>query len=43
MEHTAIGVFQGDPGWSISVRAGGFSSKEAAERYANSFRIFVRW
>lgn len=39
MTHTAIGIFQGDADWNISVRAGGFASKEAAERYAKSFRI----
>lgn len=39
MAHTAIGIFQGDADWNISVRASGFASKEAAGRYANSFRI----
>lgn len=39
MTHAAIGIFQGDGDWNISVRAEGFASKKAAERYANSFRI----
>jgi len=37
--HIAIGVFQGDADWSVSVRVGGFSSKKEAERYADSFHI----
>lgn len=39
MTHTAIGIFQGDADWNISVRAEGFASEEAAKHYANSFRI----
>ena len=39
MIHAAIGVFQADADWNISVRVAGMPSKEMAERYANSFRI----
>lgn len=39
MTHTAIGIFQADADWNISVRVAGFASTEAAKCYANGFRI----
>lgn len=36
---TAVGTFQGDADWDVEVRVGGFLTREAAEEYANSFRI----
>lgn len=36
---TAVGTFQGGADWDVEVRVGGFLTREAAEEYANSFRI----
>ena len=38
-DYTAIGIFQGDHDWDISVRVPGFKTRKSAERYANRFHI----
>lgn len=39
MTYTAIGIFQGDADWNVSVRVAGFLTQAVAERYAGSFHI----
>ena len=42
MTHAAIGIFQGEANWSITIRVAGFGSKSDAEHYAGNFRITLR-